>query len=61
MPFSWLYDSKSYLVFSIVIPILALIVGLMYSPSVLAALMVVIEAVFACCLHRECKQLAANR
>ncbi len=61
MPFSWLYRSKSYLVFSIVIPILALIVGLMCPSYVLAALMVVIEAVFACCLHRECKQLAANR
>lgn len=55
MPFSWLYDSKSYLVFSIVIPILALVVGLLYPPSVLAALMVVVEAVFACCLFRECK------
>ena len=55
MPFSWLYDSKSYLVFSIVIPILALVVGLLYPPSVLAVLMVVVEAVFACCLFRECK------
>ena len=55
MPFSWLYDSKSYLVFSIVIPILALVVGLLYPPSVLAVLMVVVETVFACCLFRECK------
>ena len=28
MPFSWLYDSKSYLYFSIFIPIAALIIGL---------------------------------
>ena len=55
MPFSWLYDSKSYLVFSIVIPILALVVGLLYPPSVLAVLMVVVETVFAYCLFRECK------
>ena len=57
MPFSWLYDSKSYLVFSIVIPILALVVGMLYPPSVLAALMVVIEAVFAYCLFMECKAI----
>ena len=57
MPFSWLYDSKSYLVFSIVIPILALVVGMLYPPSVLAVLMVVIEAVFAYCLFMECKAI----
>ena len=41
MPFSWLYQSKGYLVFSIAIPILALIVGLMYAPFVLAIMMMV--------------------
>lgn len=30
LPYSWLYKSKSYLVFSIVIPILSLIVGLSF-------------------------------
>lgn len=56
MPFSWLYDSKSYMVFSIVVPILSLIVGLIYPPAVLAALMIVIEAVFSACLFQECKK-----
>lgn len=55
MPFSWLYQSKGYLVFSIAIPILALIVGLMYAPFVLAILMVVIEAVFSVWLYLESK------
>lgn len=56
MPFSWLYDSRSYMVFSIVVPILSLIVGLIYPPAVLAALMIVIEAVFSVCLFQECKK-----
>ena len=56
MPFSWLYDSRSYMVFSIVVPILSLIVGLIYPPAVLAALMIVIEAVFSACLFQECKK-----
>ncbi|MBQ6201263.1 MAG: hypothetical protein IJK50_07520 [Prevotella sp.] len=56
MPFSWLYDSRSYMAFSIVVPILSLIVGLIYPPAVLAALMIVIEAVFSACLYQECKK-----
>lgn len=57
MPFSWLYQSKSYLVLSIVVPILALILGLMFPPFVLAAVMIVIEAIFALLLNRECKKI----
>ena len=57
MPFSWLYASRSYMVFSIVVPILSLIVGLIYPPAVLAALMIVIEVVFSACLFQECKKL----
>ena len=55
MPFSWLYQSKGYLVFSIAIPILALIVGLMYAPFVLAIMMMVIETVFSVWLYLESK------
>jgi len=57
MPFSWLYQSRSYLIFSIVIPILSLIVGLAYPPVVLAAMMVIVEIVFSVCLYFECKKL----
>ena len=57
MPFSWLYQSKSYLVLSIFIPIFALIIGLIYPPQVLAGLMTIIEVVFAICLFYECKKL----
>lgn len=57
MPFSWLYQSKSYLMLSIVIPILSLIVGLFLPPYVLAIIMIVIEALFSVCLHLEVKKL----
>ena len=57
MPFSWLYQSKSYLVLSIFIPIFALIIGLIYPPQVLAGLMTIIEVVFSICLFYECKKM----
>ena len=53
MPFSWLYQSKSYLILSIIIPILSLFIGLMYPPYVLAALMAIIEIVFSVFLYLE--------
>lgn len=55
MPFSWLYQSKSYLVLSIVIPILSLVVGLSFPPYILAIIMVAIESLFSFLLSRECK------
>lgn len=55
MPFSWLYQSRSYLVCSIVIPILSLVVGLAYPPYILAAVMVIVESVFSVCLIWENK------
>ena len=57
MPFSWLYQSKSYLMLSIFIPIFALIIGLIYPPQVLAGLMTIIEVVFSICLFYECKKM----
>ena len=53
MPYSWLYRSRTYLVLSIVIPILALIVGLNFPPSLLAAVMMVIEIGFVLLLAYE--------
>ena len=57
MPFSWLYQSKIYLVLSIVIPVLALVVGLFCPPYVLAIIMLGIEVVFSFCLYKESKAL----
>lgn len=56
MPYSWLYQSKSYMVLSIAVPIVALIVGLMAEPYVLAAMMVGVEIGFSVSLMIENKK-----
>ncbi|WP_138205719.1 DUF7010 family protein [Haloimpatiens lingqiaonensis] len=57
LPYSWLYKSKSYMVFSIIVPILALIVGLNFKPYILAILMIVIEILFSGCLIMENRKI----
>lgn len=56
LPYSWLYKSKSYLIFSIAISFLALFIGLMSSSVVLASLMIIIELVFGFTLILENKR-----
>ena len=57
LPYSWLYESKSYMAFSILIPILSLIVGLNYSNYILAIMMIIIEIIFSVLLHLENKKI----
>lgn len=57
MPYSWLYKSKSYFVLSIIIPIVALIIGLNFEPFILAAFMIIIEIAFSILLFFEVKKL----
>ena len=57
MPFSWLYNSKTYLIFSIVIPVLALALGCLYQPWILAAVMFFVQIVNSICLYLEVKRL----
>lgn len=57
LPYSWLYKSKSYMVLSVVIPILSLIVGCNFEPYVLAAIMMVVEILFSISLIIENKKL----
>ena len=45
LPYSWLYKSRVYFVLSILIPFLALIVGLNFEPAILALTMMGIEIV----------------
>ncbi len=52
-PFSWLYKSKAYLVFSIFIPVAALLAGIMVNGSAVSAIMMVSEIIFAFILFRE--------
>jgi len=60
MPYSWLYQSRSYMLVSILVPILALILGLMYEPYVLAVVMLGVEVVFSLCLIQENKKTDVN-
>ena len=60
MPYSWLYSSRSYLIFSIIIPIGALVLGLLFTPIVLAGVMIIVEVVFSLCLWQEVKQLLVH-
>ena len=57
MPFSWLYRSPAYLVFSLVIPVVSLVLGVLLPPFATALFVFVAEIVFACCLAAECKKL----
>ena len=56
MPYSWLYQSRSYMLLSILIPILSLIVGLTQTSAVLAGMMLGIEVVFSLALVWENKR-----
>lgn len=56
LPYGWLYQSKSYYIFAVLIPILVLAVGVYYPASVIAAMMFFIEIVFCICLIMEMRQ-----
>jgi len=60
LPYGWLYDSKSYMVFAVLIPILALIIGTTFEPYVLAIVMLAVELIFCICLIIENKKLILN-
>ena len=53
LPYGWLYKSKSYIAFAIIIPILALIIGCNFEPYVEAIVMVAVELIFSICLIIE--------
>ena len=55
LPFGWLYDSISYKVMSVIIPIAALIVGNIFEPYILGLMMIIFEIVFSGLLILEVK------
>lgn len=59
-PFGWLYKSMSYYTMSVIIPIVALIIGNLFSPYMIAATMIVIEIIFVILLVIENKKLIAR-
>ncbi len=52
-PFGWLYDSKAYYIFSAVIPVSVLSIGLSSSSVFVALFMVFAEIIFSLCLVFE--------
>lgn len=57
LPYSWLYQSLSYRVFSIIIPLTSLLIGVLYTSRVLALVMIGMELSFALFLSLELKKL----
>ena len=57
LPYSWLYKSRVYLVLSILIPFLALIIGLNFEPVILALTMMGIEIIFSLALVWENRKI----
>ena len=57
LPYGWAYRSKAYYVFAVLIPILALMLGLRYSQAVVAGVVCVIEIVFCILLAIEVKKV----
>jgi hypothetical protein len=58
LPYSWRYKLRTYFVFAILIPILALVLGHMASMTYLSLVMIFLEIVFAMLLQVE---LNANK
>ena len=57
MPYRWLYQSKNYMLMSIIVPILALVIGLLAQPCVLACTMFGVEIAFSFALMMEIRRL----
>jgi len=60
LPYGWLYKSKSYMVLSIIVPVVVLIIGVNYPPYVVAGLMILFEIIFSLLLVLEVKKLSEN-
>lgn len=59
-PYSWLYNSLSYRIFSIAIPIVSLIVGCVFSAFAVAVTMLTIEFIFVIALFVEVHMFIAS-
>lgn len=57
LPFGWLYQSKAYFVMSVLISITALIVGNLYSATIVSLVMILFEILFCLWLTVEVKIL----
>lgn len=55
LPYSWLYESTSYKIFAIIIPILSLIIGCFLNVIFIPIVMIITEIIFVLCLIKEMK------
>ena len=53
LPYSWLYQSISYRVFSIIIPVASLVLGCMFSALIVATTLLITEIIFVILLFAE--------
>ncbi|MHB8097347.1 MAG: DUF7010 family protein, partial [Erysipelotrichaceae bacterium] len=57
LPYAWLYQSRIYSIMSILIPFVALFVGMNFDVYVLSGLMIICEIIFSSILFIEVKNL----
>jgi len=57
LPYAWLYQSRIYAIMSILIPFIALYVGMNYDVYVLSGLMIIFEIIFSFILYLEVKEI----
>ena len=58
LPYGWLYQSKAYMILSVIIPVLALFLGLRYPAYLLAGVMIIVEVIFSALLMVENKRMS---
>lgn len=61
LPYSWLYNSKTYMALSIIIPTLYIIVGWNFANYILVTMMIVIEIIFSVLLSFENKKTVNDK
>ena len=59
LPYGWLYQSKSYMALSLVIPVAALLVGVNFEPYAVAGMMIGFEILFSLLLTGEVRQVTS--
>lgn len=57
LPYGWLYQSKSYYIFSVLIPLFALYIGTNFAPAILTLFMIGVEVIFSILLILENSKL----
>ena len=55
LPYSWLYKSKSYMIFAVIIPVSALFLGTFFNGFVVSLTLAIVEIIFVISLHNELK------